>query len=146
MPQLSDFLAQSGYRRIPLRRSEVGHFHAVANLRGRTLSVLIDTGADCTLVSLELARAMGLSLTMLADKGAGAGDAAMDVYSVDGDRLELAEVAIRPHLLLAMDLTHANEAMAAKGFEPLEAILGLDVFEEHAAIIDYGSQALFLRP
>jgi hypothetical protein len=44
-----------------------------------------------------------------------------------------------------MDMTHANEALALQGAGPVEAIMGLDVFEAHAAVIDYGSQSLFLR-
>jgi hypothetical protein len=143
--QLTEFLAQAGYRRIPLQRSGVGYFHASASLRGRAVSALVDTGADCTLVSLALARELGLTLSLLPDKGGGAGNAAMDVYAVDNDRLELAEVSIRPRILLAMDLSHANEALAQKGEGPVEAIMGLDVFEEHAAVIDYGSKSLFLR-
>jgi len=63
--QLSEFLAQAGYRRIPLQRSGVGHFHAPGSLRDRVVSVLVDTGAGCTLVSLALARELGLSLTLL---------------------------------------------------------------------------------
>lgn len=144
--QLADVLTQAGYRRIPLQRSGVGHFHAAGSLRGRAVSMLLDTGADVTLISLALARELNLSLALLPDKGGGAGSAAMDVYEVTDARLELAEVSIRPRSLLAMDLTHANEALAMKGAGPLEAILGLDVFEEHAAVIDYGSQSLFLRP
>ena len=143
---LGEFLANAGYVRVPLHRSGVGHFHAQASVRGRTVSLLVDTGADCTLLSLALARELELSLKPLEEKGAGAGSAAMDVYEVEGAALELAQLAIRPRLLLAMDLSAANEAMVAKGFEPVEAILGLDVFEAHAAVIDYGSQSLFLRP
>jgi hypothetical protein len=69
----------------------------------------------------------------------------MDVYVVDDARLELAEVSIRPKSLLAMDMTHANDALALQGAGPVEAIMGLDVFEAHSAVIDYGSQSLFLR-
>jgi hypothetical protein len=145
MLPLSEFLAQSGYRRIPLQRSGVGHFHAPGSLRDRVVSVLVDTGAGCTLVSLALARELGLSLTLHPGKGGGAGGASMDVYEVVDARLELAEVSIRPQSLLAMDMTHANEALALQGVEPVEAIMGVDVFEAHSAVIDYGSLSLFLR-
>ena len=145
MLQLSEFLAQSGYRRIPLERSGIGHYHAPGSLRDRVVSVLVDTGAGCTLVSLALARELGLTLTLLPAKGGGAGNADMDVYEVVDAKLELAEGSIRPQTLLAMDLTHANDALALQGAGPVEAIMGLDVFEAHAAVIDYGSQSLFLR-
>jgi len=146
MTELPEFLVQAGYSRVMLQRSGVGHFHAQASLRGRAVSVLVDTGADCTLVSLALAQELQLPLTMLPTKGAGAGNAAMDVYVVDNTKLELPGLTIPPGELYAMDLSHANEAMIAQGFAPVEVIMGRDVFEQHAAVIDYGSQSLFLRP
>src|SRR5262245_44531580 len=110
--QLPEFLEQSGYRRIPLQRSGIGHFHAPGLLRDRVVSVLVDTGAGCTLVSLALARELGLSLTLHPGKGGGAGNASMDVYEVVDAKLALADMSIRPQSLLAMDMTHANEALA----------------------------------
>jgi hypothetical protein len=145
MSQLAEFLAQSGYRRIFLQRSGVGHFHAPGSLGDRVVSVLVDTGAGCTLVSLALAHELDLTLTLLDGKGGGAGGATMDIYEVLDAKLELAEVSIRPRSLLAMDMNHANEALALQGAGPVEAIMGQDVFEAHAAVIDYGSQSLYLR-
>jgi [ribosomal protein S5]-alanine N-acetyltransferase len=143
---LSQVLASSGYVRVPLQRSEVGHFHARGRLRGRDVSVLVDTGASSTLVSLALARDLGLALSLHPDKGGGAGGAAMDVFVVEGADLELDPLAIRPRHLLAMDLSHANEALVANGAAPIDAILGLDVFEAQGAVIDYVGSSLFLRP
>ncbi len=47
--------------------------------------------------------------------------------------------------LLALDLAHVNAALAQKGVAPVDVVLGVDVFDAHAAIIDYGSASLFLR-
>lgn len=143
--QLSEFLAAAGYVQIPLLRSEVGHYHAVGLIRGRTVSILVDTGASSTIVSLEFARELGLELALHAEKGGGAGGAALDVYVVGNANLDLEQLRIRPRQLLAMDLSHANAALVASGAAPIEAILGLDVFENHSAVIDYASQSLFLR-
>ena len=44
-----------------------------------------------------------------------------------------------------MDLTHVNAALAQKGVAAVDVILGVDVFDAHAAVIDYGSGSLFLR-
>jgi hypothetical protein len=44
-----------------------------------------------------------------------------------------------------MDLTHVNQSLALKGESPVDVILGADVFEAHAAVIDYGSSSLFLK-
>jgi hypothetical protein len=44
-----------------------------------------------------------------------------------------------------MDLSHVNSALALKGAAAVDVILGVDVFEKQAAVIDYGSSSLFLK-
>jgi hypothetical protein len=70
----------------------------------------------------------------------------LDVYHAADGVLLLGQVVPRPRALMAIDLTHANQALALKGEKPVDVIIGADVFEAQAAVIDYGSSALFLRP
>ena len=44
-----------------------------------------------------------------------------------------------------MDLSHVDDALAQQGAASVDAILGVDVYEAQAAVIDYGSASLFLR-
>lgn len=141
---LGEFLHANGYVAVPLSRSGVGHFHTQGALNDREISVLIDTGAASTVVSLDIAREMGLPLTKLDTFGGGAGGARLDVYGLSEASFRLGDISPRVRALLAMDLTHVNEAVALKGSEPIDAILGVDVLEAHAAVIDYGSTSLYL--
>jgi aspartyl protease len=143
---LAQFLEQTGFRRIPLSRNGVGYFHAAATLNGRPVEALLDTGGGSTVVSLTVAHEMGLSMTKLDTQGGGAGAARLDVYLVDGADLRLGDLTPRLAALLAMDLSHANAALARKGEPPIEVIVGVDAFAAHDAVIDYGSSALFLLP
>jgi hypothetical protein len=143
---LVEFLLQAGYQQVPLVRSGVGHLHAAGTLNGRPVSVLLDTGGASTVVHLGLAQEMGLALTKMPFQGGGAGAARMDVYHAPQGALLLGTVVPRPRALMAMDLTHANQALALKGEKPVDVILGADVFEAQAAVIDYGSSSLFLKP
>jgi hypothetical protein len=59
--------------------------------------------------------------------------------------LILDHAAPRPKALYAMDLSHVNAALALKGAAPVDVILGVDVFEKQAAVIDYGTNSLFLK-
>jgi hypothetical protein len=52
---------------------------------------------------------------------------------------------VHPKALYAMDLKHCNAALAQKGALPVQAILGVDTYEAHLAVIDYASSSLFLR-
>jgi hypothetical protein len=141
---LSSILAEEGFQRIVLSRSGVGHFHTGGALNGHPVAVLIDTGAASTVVSAARARELGLTLTMLEMKGGGAGAAQLDIFHLPDATLSLGDVQPRCRALLAMDLAHVNQALALKGESPVDVILGVDVFEAHAAVIDYGSSSLFL--
>ena len=142
---LSAFLLDLGYRQIALSRSGLGHFHTAGSLNGHPVAVLIDTGAASTVVSLGLARERRLTLTKLEMKGGGAGSAQLDIFHLTGVTFSLGEVQPRCRALFAMDLTHVNQSLALKGEAPVDVVLGADVFEAQAAVIDYGSSSLFLK-
>jgi hypothetical protein len=115
-------------------------------LNGRSLSVLIDTGADNTIFNLDVAREIGVEATKLPVQGGGAGSASLDVYQLS--RADFTLDGLRPtvKMMLAMDLSHVIQALAAKGSTtPVDAILGIDVLDAHSAVIDYGSDSLFLK-
>ena len=143
---LATFLHDAGYQRVPLTRSGVGHFHAAGSLNGRPVDILLDTGASSTVVSVAVAREHGITLNKLDVRGGGAGGANLEIHALVGATLSLGEVQPRPRALLAMDLTHVNQSLAAKGEAPVDVVLGADVFEAGAAVIDYGSSSLFLKP
>ena len=143
---LAEFLLQNGYQQIPLVRSGVGHLHAAGTLNGRPVSVLMDTGGASTVVNLALAQELGLALTKMPFQGGGAGAARLDVYHAPDAALRLGDLVPRARALMAMDLTHVNQALALKGQAPVDVIIGADVFENQEAVIDYRTSSLFLKP
>jgi predicted aspartyl protease len=142
---LKAFLEAEGYRRIPLQRNGVGHFEAAGSLASRSIRVLVDTGAASTVVSLSLARELGLNVASLGRMGGGAGGVQLEIFKLHDTALELDGLKPRPVALYAMDLSHVNAALVLKGAAPVEAILGVDVFDRQKAVIDYDSSSLFLK-
>lgn len=142
---LSSFLQSDGYRQVPLARNAIGHFEADGKLFGRSVRVLIDTGAGSTAVSLSLARELGLELTSEGKTGGGAGGSRLEIFKLANAILTLDHAVARPKALCAVDLSHVNASLALKQVQPIEVILGADVFERQAAVIDYGSSSLFLK-
>jgi predicted aspartyl protease len=142
---LTGLLESEGFTRIELDRSGLGHFHTSGTLNGRELSIVIDTGAASTVFSFDIAREMGLTLNKLEMLGGGAGSARMEIHEIAGAEFRLSNVVPRTRGLYAMDLSHVNEAAMMKGSGPIDAVLGVDVLEAHSAVIDYGSNSLFLR-
>jgi hypothetical protein len=144
MNELADFLTSRGYHRVPLTRSGVGHFHASGTLNGRPVEVLVDTGAACTVVSMTVVQALGLRSEWLNGEGGGAGGA-LDQFRVDGADLRLGSFIPRLAGPVGLDFEHVNASLRAQGSAEVDVILGVDVFDAHAAVIDYPGQCLFLR-
>jgi hypothetical protein len=142
---LESFLEQQGFKKIKLAKNGVGHFQTVGDLGGHPLSVLVDTGAGATVVSLALVEKLGLELEKISAAGGGAGGVSLEVFSVQDATLKLGKLTPRVRQLMAMDFEHINHGLACKGCEPVDAILGVDVFEAQSAVIDYGSSSLFLK-
>lgn len=144
MNELADFLAARGYLRVPLTRSGVGHFHTAGTLNGRRVEVLVDTGAACTVVAMSVVQTLGLRSEWL-DREAGGAGGALDQFRVDGADLRLGSFIPRLAGPVGLDFEHVNAPLRAQGSAEVDVILGVDVFDAHAAIIDYSSQSLFLR-
>jgi aspartyl protease family protein len=142
---LDEFLSENGFRRIDLAKNGIGHFQTVGDLDGHPVSVLVDTGAAATVVSLGLARELGLELEKLPNTGGGAGGVSLEIFQVRDATLKLGDLTPRVRQLIAMDFDHINQGLACKGCDPVDAILGVDVFETQSAVIDYGSSSLFLK-
>jgi Aspartyl protease len=145
MTSLVEFLGTLHYRQVPLKRNGVGHFEAAGTLNGRPVRVLIDTGAASTVVSLALAQDLGLEIQSLGRRGGGAGGANLEIFEIRGGDLRVGSVIPRTRGLFAVDLTHVNASLAQKGVTPVDVILGVDVFDAQAAVIDYGTASLFLK-
>jgi hypothetical protein len=125
---------------------ETGHLRVQGCLNGKSVMVIVDTGAGNTVVSLEVAISLDLDLLQLEESGVGAGGADLPIYEVTGGDFSL--FGLRPQIdqLIALDLSHVNEGLARKGCEPVDTILGADIFEKHSAVIDFGSSSLYLKP
>lgn len=144
MSELTDFLTAQGYERVPLRRSAVGHFHTDGTLNGRPVEVLVDTGAAITVVALSVVQAIGLRSEWLNRDAAGAGGA-LDQYRVEGAVLKLGSFIPRLAGPAGLDFEHVNAPLRANGSAEVDVILGADVFDAHAAVIDYATESLFLK-
>ena len=143
MSELADFLTARGYLRVPLTRSGVGHFHTAGTLNGRQVEVLVDTGAACTVVALSVVQELGLSAEWINGEAGGAGGA-LDQYMIGGADLRLGVFAPRVRGPVGLDFAHINAPLLAQGSAAVDVILGVDVFDAHAAVIDYPSLSLFL--
>ena len=142
---LADLLSQHGFYRHPLVRNQVGHLQLVGSLDDAPVDILLDTGAASTVVDLSYCHAKGIPTRDTGRLGGGAGGITLAIYALDGARLSLDGYPLRSDGIYAVDLTHVNEGLVAKGASPVHGVLGADVLTYHQAVIDYATMSLFLR-
>lgn len=144
MDDLAEFLSERGYTGISLLRSVVGHFHTAGTLNGRPVQVLVDSGASVTVVARSLVAELKLHSERF-DHDAGGAGGAMEQYVVKGAALQIGSFIPRLADVAGLDFEHINAPLRANGATEVDVILGADVFDTHAAIIDYATRTLFLR-
>jgi hypothetical protein len=144
-PALADLLSQHGFHRHPLVRNQVGHLQLVGLLHNAPVDILLDTGAASTVVDLSYCRAKGIPTRDTGKLGGGAGGITLAIHALDGVILSLDGHPLRSDGIYAVDLTHVNEGLVAKGASRVHGVLGADVLTYHQAVIDYATMSLFLH-
>src|SRR5215831_11324961 len=128
---LADLLAQNGFHRHALFRNKVGHLQLIGELQARKVDILLDTGAASTVVDLAYCRSEGIPIRDTGQLGGGAGGASLVIYALDDAVLSLDGLPLRSDGIYALDLSHANQALAVKGAARVQAVLGADVLTYH---------------
>jgi hypothetical protein len=142
---LAELLSQHGFHRHTLVRNQVGHLQLVGLLHNTPVDILLDTGAASTVVDLSYCRAKGIPTRDTGKLGGGAGGISLGIHALDGATLSLNGHPLRSDGIYAVDFTHVNEGLVAKGASRVQGVLGADVLTYHQAVIDYATMSLFLH-
>jgi hypothetical protein len=142
---LAEFLLQHGFHRHTLVRNQIGHLQLVGLLQNAPVDILVDTGAASTVVDLSYCRAKGIPTRDTGKLGGGAGGITLAIHALDGVTLSLDGHLLRSDGIYAVDLTHVNEGLVAKGASRVHGVLGADVLTYHRTVIDYATMSLFLH-
>ena len=142
--ELGRTLKRQGYEAVRLQPSATGHLHTTGSLQGRAVEVLVDTGASNTVIDIEVAKELGLTLTPVKQRGVGVGEASVAVNRVTGLRFSVGGIPVEGDVF-TMDLSAIRTALAARGVTAFQAVLGGDAMRKLDAILLYRENTLFLR-
>ena len=128
---------------IPLKQSPLGLLQVSATINGSPLTLLIDTGANRSLLDRAwvASRAMVGERTELGSIGC---VTVNGIDMVDIDYLEIGAIRVEDVRLPVVDLSHVNRQFEQSGSPSVGGILGADVLTERAAVIDYSDPQLQL--
>jgi predicted aspartyl protease len=146
MQNLKNFLTKRGFHAIRMFDNQVGHYTTPVIMDGRIESFIIDTGAGATVIDENYARRMGYELEEMEGFGGGIGNIRMSIYTLNIDKLDLSGFILENITVIAMDLSHVHESLEMKGADSnIHGIIGADILKSSQAVIDYGSQMMFLK-
>ncbi|MGB0255125.1 MAG: retropepsin-like aspartic protease [Flavobacteriaceae bacterium] len=142
---LSSFLRQKGYVRIPLTKTQSGHYICTVMLNGVAGTFIVDTGASHTCVALEKETHFALTANDAEQQAASASSADMHTRQSNGNHLQLGIWEQHKLELILFDMTTVNDALAQFDEAPVAGILGADVLHAAKAVLDYRRSGLYLK-
>lgn len=145
-PDLATFLLSKGYIALQAQRSAVGHFEVEATINDKEALLLIDTGASMTVIDEASAQRLDLHLKTADEKAGGLGVADLVISKGILKSLKIYTLALVNMDVYVMNLSHVNLALEARNARRADGVIGADVLDGYAAIIDYTDSIVYLKP
>jgi predicted aspartyl protease len=142
---LKNLLKRKGYVPIKLKKINTNHFEVKAILNGVKGRFIIDTGASNSCIDIALAEKFMLVVEDSETKAAGAGAIGMETKISARNVLELKNWKYKNIHIVLLDLTHVNTALTEHKAKAVDGIIGADILEKAAAIIDYKTKNVYLK-
>ena len=115
------------------------HIFIEGEMNGKKLKLMVDTGAQTSLIHLEAAKSAGLEIGPMNQEIFGVGGKAMAAVS-KFTLLKLGDAVIENRRVLATDMSRVG------GGQQFDAIFGADYLRELDAVISYREGRMFLKP
>jgi predicted aspartyl protease len=142
---LKNLLKRKGYVPIKLKKINTNHFEVKAILNGVKGRFILDTGASNSCIDIALAEKFMLVVEDSETKAAGAGAIGMETKISARNVLELKNWKYKNIHIVLLDLTHVNTALTEHKAKAVDGIIGADILEKAAAIIDYKTKNVYLK-
>lgn len=142
---LKGLLKRKGYVAVKLKKINTNHFKVNAYLNGVKGRFILDTGASNSCVDIALIKKFSLQVQDSQTKAAGAGAIGMETKISNKNELQLKGWNYKNCDIVLLDLTHVNTALKEHHVKTVDGIIGADILEKAAAIIDYEKKRLYLK-
>ncbi|MBK6446836.1 MAG: clan AA aspartic protease [Bacteroidetes bacterium] len=134
---------------IDIRNIEDDGFHLtiVARINGKSVQMLIDTGASRTVFDKKRSlRFVGESNHEPHDKlSTGLGTNTMKTHIANLKKIRIGDLLIENFEAVLLDLEHVNDSYEKLGLTPIDGVLGSDLLVKHKAVINFGKKELKLN-
>ena len=145
MKPLKDYLSDSGYHRIKLKKTKTNHLELSVKINNVKGQFILDTGASNSCVGFDQVDTFQLDSEDSEHKASGAGTTEIETRISKKNKMKIGGYHLNKTSLILIDLTHINNALKKQSATPVQGIIGADILHKGKAIIDYKKKYLFLK-
>lgn len=144
--EIGQLLIKNGYQRVPLECPKLGTFLIELPIDGKRLSLLVDTGANQTVLSAPAIKAKGLQVKLSDGEAvsyAGIGGAKTTGKYALVKSLAIGTLRPIPFTAFVSDDPVVYERKEKNQSSTCDGILGIDLIDYFSAVIDCGEPAMY---
>lgn len=134
-----------GYRRIPMQVSTGYNLYVNSTVNGRSTRLMVDTGAFATLMHSRFIRSMKIPLRGSPFTSSGVNLTDRKVQLATLSSLSIGSYEIQGKEVGVIDLAGLIHNGLLDATPPVVGLLGSELLRRHHAIIDFGTNTLYLR-
>lgn len=120
------------------------HYHVPVIINGHRCRMMVDTGASCTVFDreeiLQMIRREHVGEGTISSIVTGSGEAISQNITIES--LKLGKAELKNRVVVAIDLQGVNQEYKNNGVPMIVGVIGVDVLEELAAVIDCSKPCL----
>jgi predicted aspartyl protease len=133
------------YIAVKLKHTNTNHFVIKAKINGTKGRFIIDTGASSTCIGSEFITKFKLHTADTDIKATGAGSIDIFTELSENNSIQIGKWKKKNSPFVILDLSHINSALKNHHSKTVDGIIGADILKKGKAIIDYGSETLYLK-
>ena len=139
------FLKCEDYASIGLKKTTTNHYQIVASVNNIKGLFILDTGASNTCVDLCQIEKFNLISENSEIKASSATDLMEETKISKNNFLQIGKWVNKSSSLVLFNLNHINKALSDREVPNVDGIIGADTLKNAKAVIDYGSNKLYLK-
>jgi len=134
-----------GHRRVRMHESEGYNLFVDGKVNGTKARLMVDTGAFATLLHSQFVRRMNIPMQRTRLRSVGVNLAQSHVRLANIARLSVGSMDMRSHNVGVINLEGLVHGELLQASPPVAGLLGSEMLQRYHAIIDFGTNSLYLK-
>jgi predicted aspartyl protease len=134
-----------GYRRVRMHESEGYNLYVDGSVNGTKARLMVDTGAFATLLHSQFVLRMKIPLSQTKFRSVGVNLAQSRVRLANITRFSVGSMDMQSHKVGVINLERLIHGGLLDASPPVAGLLGSEMLQRYHAIIDFGTNSLYLK-